>query len=326
MKAGWRGMVAVAMTLAVIAGAARAEQGLIVGADIGAAVPVSSFKSRADNGGMGGLFAGYMFNDYIGLVGAAEYTGFYGVDRKNPPRVDDGPQVLGFQAGPRLALPFDLGGLPMELYATWRGGVDTGLVGNTPISHTSWAHATGLGLNFRINHALLVGLFGRYNWVDQRVEPGNGIEYVTTGLSLTYNSSAPPPPPPAPEEVAAEPEPTPVVKKKIVLRGVQFDFDKSEIRPSARPVLDQAIKTLKEEGGIAVIAEGHTDSRGSDDYNQALSERRASAVRAYLIAGGIAPSRIIHEGFGEGRPVATNDTEAGRAQNRRVELKIRKSE
>lgn len=319
-------MVVAAMASGLIAGAARAEQGLIVGAELGAAVPVSSFKNRADNGGMGALFAGYMFNDYIGLVGTAEYTGFYAVDRKNPPRVDDGPQVLGFQAGPRLAVPFDLGDLPMELYATWRGGVDTGLVGNTPISTTAWAHATGLGLNFRINHALLVGLFGRYNWVDRRVEPGNGIEYVTTGLSFTYNPTAPPPPPPAPEEMASEPEPTPIVKKKIVLRGVQFDFDKSEIRPGARPVLDQAIRTLKEEGGIAVIAEGHTDSHGTDDYNQALSERRASAVRDYLIAGGISQSRITYEGFGEGRPVATNDTDAGRAQNRRVELKIRNSE
>jgi len=322
MNKRWRWIVAMAMAVSTTASSASAEEGLIVGAEAGAAVPVSSFKSRADNGGMASLFAGYMFNDYLGLVGDAEYTGFYGVDR--PRRIDDGPQVLGFHAGPRVALPFYLGELPTELYLTWRGGVDTGLVGNTPLNSTSFAHAVGAGLNFRLNHALLLGIFGRYNWVDQRVEPGRSIEYVTTGVALTYNAAEPPPPPPAPEEIV-EPEPPPV-KKKIVLRGVHFDFDQAKIRSDARPVLDEAIRTLSAEDGIAVVAEGHTDSRGDDDYNQKLSEQRARAVHDYLVQGGIAPSRISFEGYGETRPVATNDNDSGRGQNRRVELRIRNGE
>ena len=117
--------------------------------------------------------------------------------------------------------------------------------------------------------------------------------------------------------------PPPVVKKKIVLRNVHFDFNKSTIRPDARPVLDEAVQILKtEEPSAAVVVEGHTDSVGSDSYNMKLSHRRANAVRDYLVRGGIAASRIHTEGFGESRPVASNATADGRAQNRRVELHL----
>ena len=113
------------------------------------------------------------------------------------------------------------------------------------------------------------------------------------------------------------------MKKKLVLRGVNFDYNKANIRSDAKVVLDEAASTLKEEGSVAIIAEGHTDSRGGDAYNQGLSMRRANAVRDYLVKAGISSSRISTEGMGEGKPVATNDTDDGRAQNRRVELRIK---
>jgi outer membrane protein OmpA-like peptidoglycan-associated protein len=87
-------------------------------------------------------------------------------------------------------------------------------------------------------------------------------------------------------------------------------------------VLDEAIRILREENTVVVIAEGHTDATGSAAYNQKLSERRADAVRRYLVNGGIGAERIQTEGFGESRPVASNETADGRAQNRRVELRI----
>ena len=88
-------------------------------------------------------------------------------------------------------------------------------------------------------------------------------------------------------------------------------------------MLDEAARTLKEEKDIElVIVEGHTDGVGSEGYNMKLSRRRAEAVRGYLVDHGIAPSRIRAEGFGKSRPVASNDTAEGRAQNRRVELHI----
>jgi OOP family OmpA-OmpF porin len=107
-----------------------------------------------------------------------------------------------------------------------------------------------------------------------------------------------------------------------VLRGVNFDFDKSNIRADARPILDQAITMLKEEGTITIIAEGHTDAVGSDQYNERLSMRRATAVKDYLVRGGISSNRIEIRGLGESQPVASNETADGRAQNRRVELRV----
>jgi len=126
----------------------------------------------------------------------------------------------------------------------------------------------------------------------------------------------PPPPPPPPTPVAA---PAPI-KQRIVLRGVNFAFNSSDIQPAARPVLDEAAEILKANPGVTVRVEGHTDSIGSDEYNQALSLRRAESVYRYLVNRGVDPERFRVEGFGESRPVASNNTEVGRAQNRRVEL------
>jgi OOP family OmpA-OmpF porin len=111
-------------------------------------------------------------------------------------------------------------------------------------------------------------------------------------------------------------------KRRLVLRGVNFDFDKSTIRSDGKSVLDEAVRSLKEESGVNVGVEGHTDSVGSDAYNQRLSERRANAVASYLAAGGVVRRRLSTVGFGESKPVASNETEDGRAQNRRVEFRI----
>jgi OOP family OmpA-OmpF porin len=113
-----------------------------------------------------------------------------------------------------------------------------------------------------------------------------------------------------------------VVQKRLVLRGVNFDFDSAEIRRDSRPTLDEAALLLGDNRSVLVITEGYTDSIGSAEYNQALSIRRAEAVYRYLVNRGIAPERLTVEGFGETRPVASNDTETGRAQNRRVELRV----
>jgi OOP family OmpA-OmpF porin len=135
---------------------------------------------------------------------------------------------------------------------------------------------------------------------------------------------APPPAPPAPvaeEEVAPVVVET-VVAEKIVLRGVNFDFDKSEIRPDAAVILDEAVSILSGKPDTQVRVEGHTCSMGPDAYNQGLSERRAASVRRYLVDHGIVGSRLTSVGFGESSPIATNDTREGRALNRRVELQV----
>lgn len=106
------------------------------------------------------------------------------------------------------------------------------------------------------------------------------------------------------------------------LEGVQFDTDKSILRPRDYPILDKAAATLIEYPGTDIEAAGHTDSIGAADYNQRLSLARAQAVMNYLIAHGVAAERLRAVGYGETQPIASNATEAGRARNRRVELKV----
>src|SRR5690606_37678092 len=126
-------------------------------------------------------------------------------------------------------------------------------------------------------------------------------------------AEAPPPPPPPPP-------PAPVTKRKIILRGVHCDFDKSDIRPDARPLRDAALRALQEAPDIRVRTAGHTASSGTEQDDLRRSQRRADAVRRYRIDGGIAASRLEAVGKGESQPVASNDTAGGRAQNRRAEL------
>jgi len=101
---------------------------------------------------------------------------------------------------------------------------------------------------------------------------------------------------------------------------VYFDFDKATIKPEGKAVLDEAAALLQKHERVVVEVAGHTDSVGSESYNQGLSERRAVAVKEYLTAKGITASRLTARGYGEAQPVASNDTKEGRAENRRVEL------
>jgi len=107
------------------------------------------------------------------------------------------------------------------------------------------------------------------------------------------------------------------------LEGVHFEHDKAVLTAAARSILDEAASIIAANPSIRVEIVGHTDSSGSDAYNQALSERRAESARAYLQAAGVSSSRLLASGRGEGSPIADNDTREGRAANRRVELTAR---
>ena len=104
--------------------------------------------------------------------------------------------------------------------------------------------------------------------------------------------------------------------------NVLFDFDKSDLTPAAKAQLDTLMDKLRNADVVSIKVIGHTDSKGSDAYNQSLSERRASSVAAYLLSQGLAPNKLTSEGRGESEPVADNASDEGRAQNRRVELHI----
>ena len=104
--------------------------------------------------------------------------------------------------------------------------------------------------------------------------------------------------------------------------GILFDFDDAALKPAARENLANLAASLNEHDGTEVLLVGHTDSVGSDDYNQALSERRAQAARSYLVSMGVSPLRVRAVCKGESEPIASNDTEIGRQENRRVEVAI----
>jgi outer membrane protein OmpA-like peptidoglycan-associated protein len=130
-----------------------------------------------------------------------------------------------------------------------------------------------------------------------------------------------------PVVVAPTPE---VVERRLLETGlfrtvdVMFEFDKSTLLPPAETTLNAVGEVLTKYPDLRIEVAGHTDSIGSDRYNQRLSERRALAVRQYLLnTFDIAPQRILAVGFGEGRPIASNQTETGRALNRRVEFVVR---
>jgi outer membrane protein OmpA-like peptidoglycan-associated protein len=104
--------------------------------------------------------------------------------------------------------------------------------------------------------------------------------------------------------------------------AVSFATDSADLEAQFHPVLDKVAATLNEFGKTVIEVAGHTDSAGSDAHNQQLSERRANSVAAYLASRSVNPARMVTIGAGKAYPVASNDTEAGRAANRRVELTI----
>ena len=128
---------------------------------------------------------------------------------------------------------------------------------------------------------------------------------------------------PAAAAPAAKPAPAPAVATKVTYAAdAFFDFDKSVLKPEGKAKLDDLASKVKDINLEVIIAVGHTDSVGSDAYNQKLSVRRSEAVKAYLVSKGIEKNRVYTEGKGEKQPVADNKTKEGRAKNRRVEIEV----
>ena len=316
---------------------ARAD-GPEIGVDVGAAIPLDKYKRTVskDVGGTVGFWSGYRFdltdNFAISLIGQPQFT-FFSTQKgccTDPPSLrhpngkddngtsNDVATLFSITGGPKFSL---LTG-PVETYVQGLGGYYRDISG--PMSDDGVGFNAGGGVNFEVAENTTVGLFGNYNYMNLVAAPRSDVarQMVLAGFAVQHVFEPAPPPPPRVAPPPPPPPPAPRPTRKIVLRGVNFDFNKSNIRADARPILDEAIRTLQEERDINISVEGHTDAIGSDAYNQKLSVRRAQSVASYLEHGGISHSRMTVEGFGESRPVASNATADGRAQNRRVELHI----
>src|SRR5690606_18482892 len=130
------------------------------------------------------------------------------------------------------------------------------------------------------------------------------------------------------EIVLTKPAKVELIEEKIVLpEPIHFAFDSAQIEEKSFGILDQIVSILnKKDDGSVLTIDGHTDSIGSDAYNSNLSKRRAASVVKYLTDKGIPAARLVSNGYGESRPVATNETEGGRAENRRVEFNFQTKE
>jgi OOP family OmpA-OmpF porin len=195
----------------------------------------------------------------------------------------------------------------------------------------------GLGLEYKFTEALAMrGEVERYR-VNDAVGNRGDVDFYSLNLVYKLGKPAqarpaavfvpppepvrvavvtpPPPPPPAPK-------PMPVSEKVTFSAKTLFDFDKSVLKPEGRAALDDLLGKLQGMDTEVMIAVGHTDSIGTDTYNQNLSIRRAEAVKAYLVSKNIEANRVYTEGKGEKEPVADNKTADGRTQNRRVTVEV----
>ncbi|MEC5212118.1 OOP family OmpA-OmpF porin [Polaromonas sp. CG_9.5] len=156
------------------------------------------------------------------------------------------------------------------------------------------------------------------NWTPATAAPG------CDGALVPVVAPAPAPVVVAPPVAApiVVPVAPPAATKVTYAADAFFDFDKSVIKPAGKEKLDDLIGKIKDINLEVIIAVGHTDSVGSDSYNQKLSVRRSEAVKAYLVSKGIEKNRVYTEGKGEKQPVADNKTAEGRAKNRRVEIEV----
>ena len=289
------------------------------------------------------LFVGRQLNQYVAVE-----AGYFDLGKFDFKSSTSGNGVLNGQAGFRGVNLDLLGQLPLSQRLSLLGRVgmhytktNTEFSGNRLLGSTN-THASerklnaklGLGLEYKFSEALaLRGEVERYRLNDAVGNRGDADLY---SVSLVYKlgrpASATPAYQPAPEVapvvampapvVVAAPAPTPVAEKVSFASEALFDFDQSTLKPQGKAALDQLLGQLTGMDLEVIVTVGHTDAVGSDAYNQKLSQRRAEAVKAYLVTQGVETSRVYTEGKGDTQPVADNTTAAGRAKNRRVTVEV----
>ena len=330
---------------------ARIDDPRITASLVGNGFTVNSLGD--DNRSFGGkLFGGYQFNRYFGLEGGAFSLGKFGYDATTTPAgtLHGEARVRGLNLDLVGTLPitgeFSVFGRAGLTYAEAKDRFSsTGLVvvNNPSPSERAMNWKAGVGLQYAFTPAWsLRAELERYR-INDAVGNKGDIDMASIGVVYRFGAAPaaapraaapapamaqvrapavvlppPPPPPPPPAPVVLAP-----VSEKITLASdALFDFDKSVLKPEGKTKLDALAAREQGMNVEAIIATGHTDSVGSDGYNDGLSMRRAQAVKAYIVAGGIEANRVFVEGKGERQPVADNATADGRAQNRRVQIEV----
>jgi outer membrane protein OmpA-like peptidoglycan-associated protein len=333
--------VLLGLALAPAAAAAAEEDYISVFVDY-LAVPSSSHDPELKDG----IGADVRYGKFVGDAWGYELRGFYGTLQPET------STETGFHGGLAANATYRFG----ELWTVRPYLVIGGLLAYADLA-TGTQNDPRAGLMIDAGGGIwsrpFLEIFGR--GLSARAEARGAYEYYQEGyldvraylgLSMPISAKAEPAPEPvqvvqAVTEPAAEPIPEPPVEPcktpepgekvslkgcgtgdVLVLRGITFDFDKATLTANAKVLLDDVVQELAKYPDIKIEVGGHTDAKGSDAYNQSLSERRAAAVVSYFESKGIAADRMTSAGYGEAQPVADNESDEGREKNRRVELKV----
>ncbi|MGE8499545.1 MAG: OmpA family protein [Pseudomonas sp.] len=316
-------------TLGVVIGSLVAASSMSVLAQGQGAVEVEGFANRYftdsqrgyddDQGNLFGASIGYFLTDDVELVlGYGEYHDIRGEESLG------NKDIKGSQTDLKALYHFGTPGAGLRPYVS--GGFAHQSISNTTSggrNHSTLATAgAGAKYYFTENFYTRVGVDALYN-----IDQGDTEWQAGVGVGLNFGGGSKPAPAPvvaaAPEPI---PEPVPAEEPAQVVRvelDVKFDFDKAQVKEESYGDIKNLADFMKQYPQTTTTVEGHTDSVGTDAYNQKLSERRANAVRDVLVNQyGVEGDRVNAAGYGESRPVADNATDSGRAVNRRVEAEV----
>lgn len=288
------------------------------------------------------LYGGYKFNKNFAVEGGYFDLGRFGyaATMDQPGTLNGNIKVKGLNLDLVGMLPltekFSVFGRVGVNYAeakdTFRGTQSSIYAPDVNRSKRDTNYKVGLGLQYAFTESLAMRAEVERYRINDAVGNKGDIDLVSVGLVYQFGSKVAAPAALAvmPEPVAiaaapvavASPAPVPVSEKVTFAAEALFDFDKSAVKSEGKAALDDLLSKLQGMDTEVMITVGHTDSVGSDAYNQKLSMRRAEAVKAYLISKGIQASRVYTEGKGEAQPVVDNRTAEGRAKNRRVTVEV----
>jgi len=311
-------------TLGVVIGSLLATSSLSVLAQGQGAVEVEGFAKKEmfdsardfkNNGNLFGGSIGYYLTDDVELR--------LSYDEVHNARGEDGRNIKGSNTALDALYHFNNAGDALRPYVS--AGFSDQSIGQTGRGGRNGSTFANIGggakYYFTDNFYARAGVEAQYN-----IDQGDTEWAPSVGIGMNFGGGSKPAPvvaavaEPMPEPVAAPEEPMELVRVEL---DVKFDFDKANVKEESYGDIKNLADFMKQYPQTTTVVEGHTDSKGSDAYNQNLSERRASAVRDVLVNQyGVDASRVNAAGYGESRPVADNATDAGRAVNRRVEAEV----
>lgn len=289
------------------------------------------------------VFAGKQLNRYLALEAGYFDLGKFGFESVTSDGAMGGlAKFHGINADLVLQLPLSerfsvLGRVGVQhawTKTTFTGNRLNAVTGAERKEHNT-GHKVGLGMEFKFNEALAMRAeYERYA-VNDAIGNKGDVDMATVGLVYKLGRPAAQAPvyveppaavaPPAVVEAAPQPAPAapvPVSEKVSFAAEALFDFDKSVVKAEGAAALDDLLAKLAGMNTEVMVTVGHTDSVGTDAYNQRLSLRRAEAVKAYIVSKGVDAARVYTEGKGESQPIADNSTAEGRAKNRRVTVEV----